>query len=65
MIKHKHKIFIEKDGTKRMNDNGYWECECGATIFPNCDWTPAENKLQKAELNFLKYLLEYLKEAYK
>ena len=36
--KHKHKIAIDKNGNRMMNDNGYWVCKCGAVTFPNCGW---------------------------
>lgn len=36
---HTHEIVIEKDGSRKMNDDGCYECNCGATIFPNCPWT--------------------------
>ena len=46
--KHKHKIARDEKGKRIMNSQGYWTCECGATMFPNTKWfMPIESRDEK------------------
>ena len=54
MLKHQHKIALDKKGNRIMDDYGWWLCKCGASTFPNMSWFPATLKSKKIVKEFMK-----------